>query len=104
MEGLIKAKDRRGGWENKLPIEQTFSEYATVEGVVAKVFTQQKRQHIPEYWSHLSQPDIHRLDPAGIASEQIARAIIIKTHGNFVGRLTTKNYTFASATFHRFLP
>jgi hypothetical protein len=25
---------------------------------------------------------------------------MIKTHGNFVGRLTTKNYSFGSGPFH----
>jgi hypothetical protein len=28
---------------------------------------QQKREHISEYWSDLSQPDLHRVDTAWIA-------------------------------------
>jgi hypothetical protein len=39
-------------------------EYATVKGVVAKVFTSNKGKHIPKYRSFLSEPDIYRLDPA----------------------------------------
>src|SRR5260221_5839099 len=40
------------------------SQYATVQGVVAKGVHIQKRQHVPQYRRCLSQPDFHRLDSA----------------------------------------
>jgi hypothetical protein len=39
----------------------------------------------------------------GIFHIHVERQVIIKTHRNFVRRLTTKDHTFASAHFHRFL-
>jgi hypothetical protein len=34
----------------------------------------------------------------------VERQTMIKTHGNFVSRSTTKNYSFDSTPFHRLLP
>ena len=38
------------------------------------------------------------------SSDPHGRRTTIKTQGNFVGRLTTKNYSFDSTPFHRLLP
>jgi hypothetical protein len=40
----------------------------------------------------------------GILQIPVERQTITKTHGKFVGRSTTKNYSFDSAPFHRLLP
>jgi hypothetical protein len=48
------------------------SEWATIEGVMAKSFTLEDRKHFPQYRGQLPEPDFHRLDTACFAGKQIA--------------------------------
>jgi hypothetical protein len=41
---------------------------------------------------------------AGILQIPMERQTMVKTHQNFVSRLTTKNYSFDATPFHRLLP
>jgi len=50
-------------------------ESATVAGIVAKVFTSNKGQHVFEYRCRSSQSNLHRLDTACITGLQIADSV-----------------------------
>jgi hypothetical protein len=51
------------------------SEYATVEGIGCESIHIQELQHVSKYRRQLSKSGVYRLDPAGIASKQIANAV-----------------------------
>ena len=62
------------------------SEWATVEGIVAKAFHFRERKHVSQYRRRRPGPDLHSLDPAGISKSPVLSGIEGK-HVKITGRI-----------------